>query len=227
MIGCPVVVEEVRRFLPADTAVETLDAGLHTRPEKLQAALQAAVDAAAGEFDVVVLGYGLCSGAVEGLKANGCTLVIPRIDDCIGLFLGSRDEYRRQVAAEPGTYYLTGGWIDAKISPFDEYPRMVERWGEERAHRLMHAMLKHYKRLAFIRTGGKAGSEAHEAYTRETAERFGLRAEFLQGTAGFLERLGQGPWEEGFVVVPPGEVVQREAFHELGEAFVPQSSGLR
>jgi len=219
VIGCPVVVEELGSFLPVDAVVETLDAGLHIRPESLREALQVAIDASAGQFDTVLLGYGLCSGAVEVLRANGCTLVIPRIDDCIGLFLGSRDEYRRQMRAEPGTYYLTGGWIKAGISPFAEYDGMVKRWGKERADRLMHTMLKNYKRLAFIRTGDLTDLELHETYTRETADRYGLRPEFLEGTSAFLEKLGSGPWDEGFVVVPPGGVVRREAFQEYGESL--------
>jgi hypothetical protein len=197
--------------------VETLDAGLHVRPESLRDALQAAIDAAAGQFDTIVLGYGLCSGAVEGLRANKCTLVVPRVDDCIGLFLGSRDEYRRQVRAEPGTYYLTGGWIKARISPFDEFDHMVERWGKARADRLMHVMLKNYTRLALIRTGDPKDLESHEIYTRETAHRFGLRPEFLEGATGLLEKLGRGPWDEAFVLVPVGEVVRREAFQTFGE----------
>lgn len=36
LIGCPVVVEEILPFLPTDTVVETLDAGLHIRPEGLR-----------------------------------------------------------------------------------------------------------------------------------------------------------------------------------------------
>lgn len=212
LIGCPVVVDELRPFLPKTVAVEVLDAGLHVRPGSLREALQTAIDDSLGLFDIVVLGYGLCSGAVEGLHASGCTLVVPRVDDCIALFLGSREEYRRQVAMEPGTYYLTGGWIEARISPFEEYEHMVARWGRERANRLMHTMLKNYKRLAFIRTGNEATRQEHEAYTRETADKFGLTPDFLDGTTGFLERLSTGPWDEGFVVVPPGSFVSREAF---------------
>jgi hypothetical protein len=50
--------------------------------------------------------------AVIGLRANGCTLVVPRVDDCISIFLGSHGAYKQQAGAEPGTYYLTKGWIE-------------------------------------------------------------------------------------------------------------------
>lgn len=217
-LGCPVVLDELRPLLPPDAEVEALDAGLHVRPDGLRTALQRAVDETAGRFAFVVLAYGLCSGAVEGLRANGCTLVVPNVDDCIGLFLGSREAYRDQVRAEPGTYYLTGGWIDAAITPFADFERSVARWGEARALRLMQALLKHYTRLAFVRTGvpkpaaDPATAERHERYTRDTALRFGLRPEVLEGSGRLLEKLANGPWDQDFVLIPPGRRVHREAF---------------
>jgi len=81
--------EEMLPLLPANVSYEVLDFGLHINPANLKRALQDAIDVAAGAADTVILGYGLCSMAVIGLRANGCTLVIPRVDDCIALFLGS------------------------------------------------------------------------------------------------------------------------------------------
>ena len=73
--------------------------------------------AAAPKVGTIILGYGLCSRAVVGLRAEGCTLVVPRVDDCIAIFLGSGDAYRTQHCSEPGTYYLTKGWIEAGDAP--------------------------------------------------------------------------------------------------------------
>ena len=62
-------------------------------------------------------GYGLCSQGVIGVRANDCTLVVPRVDDCIAIFLGSASAYKKQSRTEPGTYYLTKGWIEVGESP--------------------------------------------------------------------------------------------------------------
>ena len=218
VIACPVVLEELSLRLPT-TGVDTqaLDMGLHTNPDRLRAALQEAVDNSEPGLDAVVLGYGLCSKAVVGVVARHCRLVVPRVDDCICLFLGSRRAHREQLRVEPGTYYLTKGWVDAGDGPFAEYDRMCERWGSERADRLMGVLLKHYTRLAFIRTGRAEDLSPYRRHARETAARFGLRYEELDGSTALLEKLARGPWDDEFVVVPPGEAVPFEPFCSVSE----------
>ena len=153
VLACATVMEEMLPLLPPDVTYQVLDFGLHINPPNLKRALQDAIDAAAGTADEIILGYGFCSMAVMGLRANGCTLVVPHVDDCISIFLGSRDEYKKQIKAEPGTYYLTKGWIEVGDTPFSDYDRLVEKYGEKRADRLIRLSIKHYTRLALIDTG--------------------------------------------------------------------------
>lgn len=199
-------------MLPPGVAYEVLDFGLHTNPGSLKAVLQTAIDASAGTADEVILGYGLCSMAVVGLRANGCTLVVPHVDDCISIFLGSREEYQRQIKAEPGTYYLTKGWIEVGDTPFKEYDRLVEKYGAARADRLIRLSIKHYTRLALIDTG-RGDMEPYRAYTRRLAERWDLRFEELQGSNSLIRKLLNGPWDDEFVVVPPGETIRYADFY--------------
>ena len=153
VIACATVIEEMQGWLPAGVSSEVLDFGLHLRPEKLREALQAKIDEASSNADVLLLGYGLCSMAVIGLQARSAHLVIPRVDDCIAIFLGSGAAYKAQAKKEPGTYYLTKGWIEVGDTPFEEHRLLVERYGEQKAQRMTGLMLKNYRRLAFINTG--------------------------------------------------------------------------
>ena len=73
----------MRPLLSSDVTYEVLDFGLHITPEKLRESLQQTVDKIGDAVDVIVLGYGLCSTGVVGLTAEKCTLVVPRVDDCI------------------------------------------------------------------------------------------------------------------------------------------------
>jgi hypothetical protein len=148
---------------------------------------------------------------VIGLQANGCTLVIPRVDDCIAIFLGSGEVYRQQFRAEPGTYYLTKGWIEAGDGPFAEHDRLVARYGQEKAEWVTQQMLKNYTRLALINTG-QYELERYRVYSRRTATRFGLRYEEIEGSTALVKKMVHGPWDEEFVVVPPGEAVCYEHF---------------
>ncbi len=209
VLACATVMEELQPWLPAGIACQVLDFGLHVNPPALKAALQAAIDAAAA--DEIILGYGLCSMAVIGLRANGCTLIVPRVDDCISIFLGSGDEYRRQARSEPGTYYLTKGWIEVGDTPFREYDRLAGQYGPERAERLIRLALKHYTRLALIHTG-PGDMAPYRAYARSLAERWGLRFAELAGSDALVRKMIFGPWDDDFVVIPPGGTILYQHF---------------
>ena len=211
VIACATVLEEMLPFLPADVPYEILDFGLHLRPNELRRALQAKIDAASQTADVVLLGYGLCSMAVVGLHATTATLVTSRSDDCIAVFLGSCDAYRQQSSKEPGTYYLTKGWIEVGDSPFDEYEQLVEKYGEAKARRMIGLTLKNYTRLAFIKTGDY-DLERYRDYARRNSEKFGLRYEEIDGSPALVKKLIFGPWDDELVVAPPGETITYERF---------------
>lgn len=214
VIACATVIEEMLTFLPEDVPYEILDFGLHLRPSDLRESLQRKIDQASPGTDVLLLGYGLCSMAVVGLKAAQATLVIPRTDDCIGIFLGSCAAYRAQIEREPGTYYLTKGWIEVGDSPFEEHQRLIQKYGEAKAERMTRLMLKNYKRLGFINSGQQE-LERYRQYARQAAERFGLQFEEIQGSSALVRKMIYGPWDQEFVVVPPGETVRFEDFASL------------
>ncbi len=206
VIACATVIEEMLPLLPLDMDYCVLDFGLHVNPEALKRALQEAIDTSAASVETILLGYGLCSQAVVGLQANNCTLVVPKVDDCIAIFLGSEEAYRAQARAELGTYYLTKGWIEAGDSPFDEYDSLVERYGEEKARWLMGQILKNYTRLALINTG-QYELERYREYSRRMAERFGLRYEEIPGSNALIKKMLYGPWDDDFVIARPGETI--------------------
>jgi hypothetical protein len=220
VLACATVMEELQPLLrqipdlaAAPVATRMLDFGLHVDPPKLKAALQAAIDEAAQTADEIVLGYGLCSMAVVGLRANGCTLVVPRVDDCISIFLGSRKEYLRQVHSTPGTYYLTKGWIEVGDTPFSEYDRLVAKYGEARADRIIRLSIKHYTRLALIDTGRGGDMAPYREFAQNLAARWDLRFEEIQGSNTLVRKMLFGPLHDDFVVVGPGEAIQYANFY--------------
>jgi hypothetical protein len=206
VIACATVIEEMTPIMPPGMAYEVLDFGLHLIPNNLKQSLQEAIDAASQDYDTLILGYGLCSMAVVGLQTRGSTLVIPKVDDCIAIFLGSGEAYSKQAQKEPGTYYLTKGWIEVSDTLLDEYQRILEKYGEERADFIMGEMLKHYTRLVYIDTGHQ--DQAHyRAQAQKTAAQFNLRYEEITGSNALIKKMMFGPWDEDFVVAPPGHTV--------------------
>ncbi|MFN2285960.1 MAG: DUF1638 domain-containing protein, partial [Anaerolineae bacterium] len=211
VMACATVIEEMQPLLPEGIAYQVFDFGLHINPAKLRHTLQQAIDAVNEQYDTIILGYGLCSQAIIGIRANGCRLVAPRVDDCIAIFLGSRTVYATQHRAEPGTYYLTKGWIEVGDSPFSEYEQNVQRYGERRAKWIYRAMMGNYKRLALINTG-QYELEKYREYTQRTAKQFGLRYEEIEGSDTLVKKMLYGPWDDEFVVIEPGETFTLQQF---------------
>ena len=215
LIACAAVMEEMLPFMPPRTSYEVLDFGLHTNPKSLRRALQNATNSSAPDIETIILGYGLCSQAVIGLKSGSRTLIIPRVDDCIAIFLGSVAEYQKQCSAVPGTYYLTKGWIEFGDTPFSEYDILVGRYGERIAQRIINQILKNYTRLAFINTGNnKLGHYRERA--RSLAEQFGLRYEEIEGSDVIIKKMVCGPWDDEFIIIPPGKTVSFFDFRKNG-----------
>jgi hypothetical protein len=211
IIACRTVIHEMQHLLPSDMEPLTLDSGLHLHPEKLRGTLQAMVDDITPDTETIILGYGLCSMGVLGLKASHSTLVIPCVDDCIALFLGSRRAYLKALSQEPGTYFLSKGWIDAGITLLDELSSMEERYGKRRAEQVMRRMLQHYRRIAFIDMGYK-DQERYRQFSQEAARKLNLSYKEIRGTPELLRKICSGQWDDEFVVAPPGQVIRLEDF---------------
>jgi hypothetical protein len=215
LIACAAVIEEMLPFIPPRMSYEVLDFGLHTNPKSLKRALQNAINFSAPDIETILLGYGLCSQAVVGLKSSSRTLIIPRVDDCIAIFLGSAAEYQKQYSSIPGTYYLTKGWIEFGDTPFSEYDILVKRYGEQIAQRIINQLLKNYTRLAFINIGNNK-LEHYRERARSMAERFSLGYEEIQGSDVIIKKMLYGLWDDEFIIIPPGKTISFFDFRKNG-----------
>lgn len=65
------------------------------------------------QYDVLVLGYGLCSSILVGLRAMHTRLVIPRAHDCITLFLGSRKRHETCFSKNPRGIPHSKSWTES------------------------------------------------------------------------------------------------------------------
>ena len=133
------------------------------------------------------------------------------MDDCIAIYLGSGEAYSEQSKVEPGTYYLTKGWIEVSDTLLDEYHRAAGKYGIERADYIMDQMLKHYKRLVYIDTGTKNQGK-YRAYAQNVAEQFNLHFEEIRGSNALIKKMLFGPWDSGIVVATPGSTIKFNDF---------------
>ncbi|MGM0652408.1 MAG: DUF1638 domain-containing protein [Bacillota bacterium] len=210
LICCKTMMEEIETMKPEDLPVEYIEYALHRTPDKLREELQRRIDEEK-EADTVVFVYGLCSRGLDGLKSGDKTLVIPRVHDCISLLLGSRDKYSEEFEENPGTYFLSKGWIDQEADPYQEYQSYREQYGEENAQYIINESYKNYKRVAFIETD-LPGLEEYEEYSREVADFLGAGYEKMTGEKSFFEKIVSCAWDKSFVVVPPASVSRYQDF---------------
>lgn len=211
LIGCETIITEVLPFLDQPISFETVEAGLHADAARLKIALRAATARADGRFDPIILGYGLCANAVVGLKTEKSTLIVPRVDDCIAAMLGSTAAYRALLEEDPGAFFLSRGWIICGITPLDEFRQLSERYGAARARRVHQQMFRHYKRLVYVDTNGE-NDPGYAVQANAVAEHMGLAYQKIKGTADLLKTMAQGPWDDRFVVCPPGRAIALSDF---------------
>jgi hypothetical protein len=226
VIACKALMRETCHFVARTDHVVDLEFfgyALHDEPAKMAAELQARIDACRGQgYDAIVLVAGLCGNGCVGVTARDVPLVLPRVDDCIVMLLGSRERYDTDHGAHPGTYYYIPGWLEA-AEPDREmkaafslearqavYQQYVDKYGEDNAAYLMDTLYnwqKSYSRACLVDTGLATEPQLarYRRQAREIAATWGWRYEEMTGDTSLVRRLIEGLWpDKDFLVVPPG-----------------------
>jgi hypothetical protein len=112
---------------------------------------------------------------------------------------------------EPGTYYLTKGWIEEGKSPIGIYQEYCQRHDRETAEWVIREELKNYTRIALVDMGSDL-SEKHREHARENAHFLHLRYEEIKGSLAFFEKMLRGWWDKDFIILKPGEEVSQDLF---------------
>ncbi len=187
-----------------------IDARLHNVKTKLKAALQSILDEASG-YDTILFATGFCGNSIAGLSSREASLVIPRVDDCTSLLLGSARKKSRYL----DSYFLTEGWLKGKDNIWNEYSRAVSRYGKERADRIFSVMFAHYRRIALLDTGCYPIEPSLEK-AKTIAAAFSLDCQVLPAGISYFKELLTGPWEKSrFLTVPPFTAVTQDMLQIL------------
>lgn len=212
VVACSALKEEISTVLPEGLETMFLEYALHRQPEKLNGELRRAINRETSGCQEVILGYGLCSNGTLGLGHSCKRLIIPRVHDCISILLGSAERYFQEFNKEPGTIYLSKGWIDSCGDPLTQYQDYSQRIGEENARWAINEEYRNYKRLVFINMPVEEDLACYRDYARETADFLGLSYEETEGSLELIKKLLYGKWDGSFAVIEPGKVVTREYF---------------
>ena len=229
LISCDVLARPAyycAAFSPHTVDIELLQKGLHAKPENLRAELSGLLaKIEPGQYDAILLGYGLCSNSIAGLCSAHTPIVVPRAHDCITLFLGSCERYASEFRANPGTYWYTPDYLERGSAAGDVvalgatvgddmetvYAEYVEKYGKDNADYLMEVMgawTQHYNRAVYIRTHEVTFPDL-SSQVREVADRRGWNFVELAGSLILVRDLLYGAWDqERFLIVSPGHVIE-------------------
>lgn len=229
VVACEVVFREICHCAARSRnqmEFEFLSQGYHDNPEVGLARLQGILDEAEpGRFDAILMGYGLCNNMLSGLVAPaGTRLVIPRAHDCITFFYGSKERYRAEFDACPGTYVYTAGWMEhrqrggerperrqgADLGGDQSHEEMVAQYGEDNARYLQQFLgnwTSHYSRGVFVNFDFTDHLPYRDQARQICVER-GWEFVEIDGDLSLIQAWLDGPWpQDEFLVVEPGQHV--------------------
>ncbi len=230
VIACESLARPVYAFSatsPNQIDTEMIAIGMHDHPRSLREKIQKEIDACEGlGYDAILLVYGLCGCATDGLIARKTPLVIPRAHDCITLLLGSRSTYLQQQNDFPGTYWYSQDYLERSArygqsmalgsAATDEkqtlYNQYIEKYGRENADYLIETMdswQKHYERAVVIETEFGVSAEIL-AIAKTHTEQHGWRLENMPGDLQIVKKLIHGEWDRDFLIVPPCHCIQMQ-----------------
>jgi hypothetical protein len=232
IIACRVMQEHLQKLLPDNAPVTYLEITLHNTPKKLAAALQQEIDRIERPSNILV-GYGLCGNGLVGVKSGPHTLIIPRTHDCVAIFLGSHQRYVQRFFANPNTYYLTRGWLDARDEPLQDYLDYVRDYDEETADYLVEMKYRHYRKLCMVGFSEQELEECRPMALRVAefcGKRWNMEYEEIVGSTSLLEALIGMPAKldagnSEFVLLQPGQEIEVEMFLREGESAPQQAPG--
>lgn len=221
IIACDVFEKELQVYLPEletqPLSVHFFKMGLHIRPDELNSNLQSLIDKTADEYspEYILLLCGLCGNAVLGLKSLKTKLVIPRIHDCISMFLGSSECYYDLKKNFPRAYFASSGWINGDLLPskklYDSNRAMYEKKfadDPEMVEDLMEAFASQFKEYnMYFYTELISSPECREE-CRGYADFMGWDFRKIKSVDSFFKDAIGGKWDDRFLIVPEGESIK-------------------
>ncbi len=179
VITCAAIAREVNEIKKlgqwSQMDLQAITADLHSRPEKIPAAVAARIDAARDQYDHIFVAYGDCgtSGELDRVLAERNVKRLPGAH-CYD-FLAGNATFAALHEEEPGTFYLT----DFLARHFDRL--VIEILGIDRHPELLPMYFGNYKRLVYL---AQTDDAELTQLARQAADRLGLRFERIQTGMG-------------------------------------------
>ena len=216
IIACEIFEREVsilKETSPFDFEISFLPQNLHNEPKNLNTELQNAINLIEGEYEGIILLYGLCSEALINISSSRYKLIVPRVHDCISIFLGSKDRYNKLSTGK--IYWYTSSWIDKTLMPGKEHHEnlkksLIDAYGDDNGQYLFDMECECYKRYekgVFI-NNPIINQKKDIEFTKNCCKYLNWKYEECEGSLGMILNLINGKWNsEDYLIVPIGHKI--------------------
>lgn len=201
-----------------------LPQGLHDEPEKMRQELNARIaeiEAAFPRVETIIMGYGLCGRGMCGVGARRARLFVPRVHDCVPLYVGVAQKELGMTDENSGILWLSAGMLEygqfGRHLVETRYEKYREKFGEKRAAKMIQAensLFRNYRGVRYARWPGM--KESYAEFARAVARELSLNYEEIAGKEGFLRDLLAGARDEGrFLTLDPGWGIDMDTEGEI------------
>ncbi len=171
VLACGALAREIQAVIDLgqlDLTLHCLPAGLHNRPQAIPGAVRAAIRAARGRYERILVGYADCGtgGALDAVLAEEGVARLPG-PHCYALFSGL-DAFAARAEADMRSFFLT----DFLARQFETL--VIEGLGLDRHPELRDAYFGQYERLVYL---AQTDDPALDRSAEAAARRLGLAYE--------------------------------------------------
>ena len=206
-------VNAAQKKMKTNYPVIEIDRNYHDRPKILRTLVEEALAKFPADIDTILVAMGACGNCWEGMVIDK-KVVIPRMDDCVTILLHKNDEWHPNLK-KPGHFYQ----IDEDNDHFlltTIYKKAVEKYGERRAKRICNIMFESYTNVDVVDTG------VFDCHTEDFVTKMQREADFIHVPLGYvegsnivIEKLVSGNWDDQFVIVEAGTMIEGRMFLEI------------
>jgi hypothetical protein len=227
LICCEVLMREACRIIadcPHTIDPEFTPKGAHEDSAKLHEIIKTAVYNASkkGEYDAILLGFGLCGNALLDICSDNIPLVIPRAHDCCTIFLGSKQSYKQYFGDNPSAEWSSAGYMErgdsyiregavGKMMGLDKtYEKMQAEYGSENADFIWQTLhpQNHCSEVIYINIPGTVCLGYLEKF-KVLADEKNSEVKVIEGDMRLLRGLLYGEWNRKvYLVVPPRKKIK-------------------
>lgn len=207
IISCEMIENEVdliikKLGIKLDAEITWIESKYHNNPEQLKVEIQKSINNIEEDVDNVLLLYGSCGNAIDGIVSDKYNLICMKVHDCISMLLGSMEKRKNDL----GSYYFTKKYIESESSIWNDYCKCRNKYGDKKTQKMYKYMLKEYKCIKVINTGAYNVNDILDK-SKEIARCCNLDHKIINANLNILTKALTKQWDNDFIIKKKNEKI--------------------